>query len=170
MAIVQRLFKCGLFGELLDRLAPADSKEPRVSAAQITLLRVLATYLDERLARLQNTHRPSGKVRMLSSVMQKCQRFIQSTEPLPALFCSLTGYAVRTMKQHVDGDGVDDFRGLIRAHMALLAVLSCLHRIGLCAQEDVTHHETSGDTEFLARMRAPDSGVVEACVGTWFFG
>ena len=170
MAIVQRLFKCGLVGELLDRLAPADNQEPRVIAAQITLLRVLANYLDERLARLQNTHRPSGKVRMLSSVMQKSQRFTQSTEPLPALFCSLVAYAVRTMKQHVDGGGVDDFRGLIRAHMALLAVLACLHRIGLCAQEDVAHHETSGDTEFLARMRAPASGVVEACVGTWFPG
>lgn len=168
VAIVQRLLRCGLLGELLERLCPVEGEAPNVSASQITLLRVLAACLDERLTACQGA-RTSNRMSSLDlrHIMQKSQRYTQSTLPLLPLFCTLASYAASVMKQHVDHGDVRDFRGLVRAHMALLAVMQCLHLAGMCAQEDIVHRETSGDTELLARMRAPESGVVDACVGTY---
>ncbi|WFD04120.1 hypothetical protein MOBT1_002823 [Malassezia obtusa] len=164
-AIVQRLFKCGLFGVLFERLRPRTGDEPHISAHQVTLLQVLGACLDERLALRKGESKTNRmSTRMLSNVMQKSQRLAHSTAPLMPLFCELSAYAVRVMQQHVDGGGVDDFRGLIRAHMALLALLHALHLLGMCAQEDIVHRETSGETEFLAGMRNPASGVVDACL------
>lgn len=160
--------RCGLFGQLLLSLRPASGGEPHVSTSQVTLLHILAACLEARLERCkgeQHTHRISS--RMLSKVMQRSERYMNSMVPLLSVFRDVAHYTIHTMKEHVDGRGVSDFRGLIRAHMALLAALQCLHLSGMCGQEDVARRETTGNTQFLARLRSPDDKIVETCVGTY---
>ncbi|WFD01006.1 hypothetical protein MYAM1_003766 [Malassezia yamatoensis] len=165
IAIIQRLFQCGVFGDLLEALSPPDNNPPRISSAQVSLLRVLAIYLEERLEQHKfERHTQSKSSRMLDSIVQTSKRYTQSITPLLSMFCQLSDYTTQTMRQHMDGAEQVDLRGLIRAHMMLLALLHCLHLAGMCAQEDIAHQETSGDTEILAKMRDPKSGIVDACI------
>ncbi|WFD45213.1 hypothetical protein MPSI1_003891 [Malassezia psittaci] len=165
VAIIQRLFQCGVLGDLLEALSPPDDNAPRISSAQVSLLRVLAVYLEERLEQHKyERHTQSKSSRMLDCIVQTSQRYTQSITPLLSLFCQLSDYATQTMRQHMDSAEQVDLRGLIRAHMMLLALLHCLHLVGMCAQEDTAHQETSGDTEILAKMRDSKSGIVDACI------
>ncbi|PKI82547.1 hypothetical protein MVES_003375 [Malassezia vespertilionis] len=153
-AIVQRFLERGNVGSLLAALAPQETMEPNVSPSQITLLHVMRECFQDQLGVIQR-----------DKVSQAAM-----TEATVPLYLHVAQYGIKIMTQHVESK-VDDFRGLVRAHMALLAVLQLLNTAAMCGQEDVGKVGTSA---LLAQLRCAESGVVTTslallCAANQFF-
>ncbi|WFD32925.1 hypothetical protein MSPP1_003978 [Malassezia sp. CBS 17886] len=175
VAIVARLVECGLGARLLQALGPAQPPDARaaaahVSAAQITCLQAMGDAMDIRLDARKHAARvvrhsgdAPGAHGAGATAVQQDAHWTAALSALAPMFVDLAADAVATMRAHREDRG-RDLAGLIRVHMALLALLACLTHGAMCAQEDAARRVASADTALLARLRAADSGVVDACL------
>lgn len=122
--IVRRLFERGHVGSFLG----AD-----VGPMQVTLLRVLADVLQERVDECKK------------AAIAPLPR--AAVAPLAWQLTQLAAFARDVMESHMRGDATD-LRGLIRAHVALVALLDALTSVATSG-----HEAGTGDAARLAELR-----------------
>ena len=158
VAIVHRLLVAGLVQELLAGLAPR-SDSSRVSASHVALLRVCAECIHMRLDVLKSGN---SDARRHACDTDRAALWMRSTLPLVDMLVELANYAEAAMRA-VRQDGAADVGGLVRTHLALLALLESLTAAVMCGQELVAARiDSSGDTELLGALRS--RRVAAACV------
>lgn len=157
-AIFQRLLTHKAAGELLERLGGEE-----LTSAQVALLRVLAACMQERVEARKQVD--SGHE--LPAPPQP-EQWVEGSEPMLRLLVRLANDAADTMRRHVETPGVaGELGGLLRAHLALVALLTYATHAAMCGQEDVaggSSERTTGDQLLLERLRSADAQVVEAVV------